>query len=66
MNKMNVLFALVFTAVAGTVFAADEKPAVPKKVSQQEKMKYCSKDAKEKGMKGDERKSFMSTCLKKS
>lgn len=31
--------------------------------AQQEKMKTCNKDAKEKALKGDERKAFMKTCL---
>lgn len=35
-----------------------------KKAAQQEKMKTCNKDAKEKALKGAERKKFMSTCLK--
>lgn len=30
---------------------------------QQDKMRSCSKDAKEKALKGDERKAFMSSCL---
>jgi hypothetical protein len=30
---------------------------------QQEKMKACSKEAKEKSLKGDERKKFMKGCL---
>ena len=34
------------------------------KTTQQEKMKTCSADAKAKSLKGAERKSFMSTCLK--
>jgi len=33
--------------------------------AQQQKMKDCSAEAKDKGMKGDERKKFMSGCLKK-
>lgn len=33
--------------------------------SQQEKMKMCNKDAKEKALKGDERKAFMKVCLSK-
>lgn len=37
------------------------KPAAP--ATQQGKMKSCNTDAK--GMKGDERKKFMSDCLKK-
>ncbi|WP_079417094.1 PsiF family protein [Thiomonas intermedia] len=32
---------------------------------QQEKMSFCSKDAKTKGLKGEERKKFMSDCLRK-
>ncbi|HVN43775.1 MAG TPA: PsiF family protein [Steroidobacteraceae bacterium] len=31
--------------------------------SQQQKMKECAAEAKSKGVKGDERKSFMSSCL---
>ena len=33
--------------------------------AQQEKMKSCNKDAKEKALKGDERKAFMKSCLSK-
>ncbi|MFJ2984645.1 MULTISPECIES: PsiF family protein [unclassified Pseudomonas] len=33
--------------------------------AQQEKMKTCNADATTKALKGDERKAFMSTCLKK-
>jgi hypothetical protein len=36
----------------------------PAKMSQQDKMKSCNKDASAKSLKGDERKSFMSNCLK--
>ncbi|MBI5436399.1 MAG: hypothetical protein HY937_04750 [Nitrosomonadales bacterium] len=32
--------------------------------AQQEKMKMCNRDAKKKALKGDERKKFMSGCLK--
>jgi psiF repeat len=48
---------VVFAQAAGTATAT--KPAN----SQQEKMKTCSADAKSKALKGDERKSFMKTCL---
>ena len=50
--------------------AAEAKPTEPKaaepkaKATQQEKMKSCNTDAKTKGLKGDERKKFMSECLK--
>ena len=40
--------------------AADEKP----RTAQQEKMVSCNKEAGDKGLKGDERKQFMSQCLK--
>lgn len=67
MNKLIGLLAIAFAATTGSAYAADEKPAAPKKLSaQQEKMKSCSQEAKEKGLKKAERKSFMSTCLKKS
>ncbi|MGN8261037.1 PsiF family protein [Pseudomonas sp. SMSB3] len=33
--------------------------------AQQEKMKTCNADATAQALKGDERKAFMSTCLKK-
>lgn len=32
-------------------------------MTQQEKMSFCNKQAGEKGMKGDDRKAFMSKCL---
>lgn len=32
-------------------------------MTQQEKMTYCNKQAGDKGMKGDDRKAFMSKCL---
>jgi len=47
---------------------ADDKTAKaePKsaKATQQDKMKSCNADAKTKGLKGDDRKKFMSDCLK--
>lgn len=45
--------------------ATPAKPATPAAAStQQDKMKACNADAKTKELKGDERKKFMSTCLK--
>ncbi len=46
---------------------ADVKAAMAKgaaKPSQQDKMKTCNADAGKKNLKGDERKKFMSECLK--
>lgn len=48
---------------------AEAKPAASAaaptaKAKQQDKMKSCNADAKAKALKGDERKKFMSSCLK--
>jgi hypothetical protein len=65
-------------ALAQDKAKVDEKKAVPaaeksvkakkepteKQKAQQEKMKSCSKDASDKKLKGDERKKFMSGCMK--
>ena len=56
MKKLITLVALGMTLALGTAHAADEK-ATP----QQNKMKTCNADAKDK--KGDERKAFMKDCL---
>jgi len=54
MNKMIALVCMGFVfAISSPAFAGP----------QQEKMKGCGEEAK--GMKGDERKAFMSKCLKK-
>jgi hypothetical protein len=45
--------------IVGTAAAAD-KPLT----AQQQKMSTCSQEAKTKGLKGDERQTFMSDCLK--
>ena len=56
MKKLIALVSLGFAfVVSSPVFAMD----------QQDKMKGCNKEAKEGGMKGDERKAFMKTCLSK-
>lgn len=43
---------------------AKPETAAATPVKQQDKMKACNADAKEKALKGDERKAFMKTCLK--
>lgn len=53
--------------VTGTSKAPATKQAVKTKkdlTPQQKKMSDCSHEAKAKGFKGDQRKQFMSTCLK--
>ena len=54
-------------AAAPTAAPAKTEAAAPKKLTaQQEKMKACNKEAKEKGLKKAERKTFMKSCLKKA
>jgi len=56
MKKLIVLACLGFIfSVSAPVFAG----------AQQDKMKGCNKEAKKSALKGDERKAFMSKCLKK-
>ena len=55
---MKKLLTLALTAA----FALSAAPAFAG--AQQDKMKTCNKDATDKGLKGDERKKFMSECLK--
>lgn len=63
-KEIEVKHLLFATAVAfsSTVFAADDKPPTP----QQQRMADCSKEAKAKGLAGEERKNFMRECLKGS
>lgn len=57
-------YVLKSEAAAATP-ATPATPAAPAASStQQDRMKGCNADAKTKGLKGDERKKFMSTCLK--
>ena len=74
MNRALVIFALASLFAANAATAAEPaagsiKPAAvdtkPKatQVSQQEKMRLCSQQAT--GKKGQERKTFMKTCLSK-
>ncbi|HWV90625.1 MAG TPA: PsiF family protein [Burkholderiales bacterium] len=44
--------------------SADGGKASAKQTAQQQKMKSCNAQASKKDMKGDERKAFMSDCLK--
>lgn len=67
--KKILIFACAFLFVATVVFAApaaneEKKAASPAQTAQQEKMKSCNAEAKTKNLKGDERKKFMSDCLK--
>lgn len=44
--------------------SAEAKPADAPKMSQQDRMRDCNKQATEKGVKGPDRRAFMSGCLK--
>ena len=53
---------------AAKALAANEKEGErrePAEGTQQHKMKVCAGEAHEKGLKGDERRAFMSNCLRK-
>jgi hypothetical protein len=49
---------------AGKAAAAREPPGASGNESQPNRMKRCNEEAKKKALKGDERRGFMSTCLK--
>ena len=59
--KITLLVTLLFGLVFMTAVSAAEKELAP----QQQKMSVCNKEASSKSLKGDERKTFMSSCLKK-
>jgi hypothetical protein len=66
---MRLLIATLCLAFAATgAFAQDKKDAKKEPTAaqkrQQSRMKDCNKQATGKKLKGDERKKFMSTCLK--
>ena len=52
-----------WTVAAGAALAILAGQAVLADNSQQDKMKTCNTEASAKALKGDERKTFMSTCL---
>jgi psiF repeat-containing protein len=58
--------ALVAVALAGSVAAASDgkKEEAGERMTQGERMRVCSQAAATKGLKGDERKEFMSHCLR--
>jgi len=57
--KKTLTAVLLALSVAAYAHAADKAPT-----AQQEKMKSCNAEATTKALKGDERKQFMSGCLK--
>ncbi|HYD76697.1 PsiF family protein [Ramlibacter sp.] len=66
MQKMIGLVALGLALSLGAAQAAGPKEkASPAAAGQQSRMKDCNAEARSKALKGDERKAFMSECLKK-
>lgn len=63
-----ILLAALLALVAVPAFAADTgaatAPVAKAKTAQQQKMTSCNAEAKSKALKGAERKTFMSGCLK--
>lgn len=60
-RKFAFVLALALAALPG--FAPTAATAQAASNSQQQKMKDCNKQAADKQLKGDDRKTFMSTCL---
>ena len=61
-----MIAVVVLACAAGHSLAAEKETKVPMSAqqAQRERMKACNADAKTQQLKGDERKTFMSTCLK--
>jgi psiF repeat len=63
-RKISLVLALVMlAAVALPAMAQDTKQPSAAQAAQQQKMKDCNAQATAKSLKGDERKTFMSSCL---
>ena len=60
MNKIALLLILTLPLAFGTAIAEEKKTS-----AQNNKMKTCNVEAKEKELKGADRKAFMKECLKK-
>ena len=65
-RKISLMLALaMLAAVSLPVMAQETKQPSAAQAAQQQKMKDCNAQATAKSLKGDERKKFMSECLKK-
>jgi hypothetical protein len=56
--------SVAFATATGAAFAQDIGKSGKPLTTQQQRMKNCNAEAKAQALKGDERKAFMSTCLK--
>lgn len=61
-----LIASVVLACAAGHSLAAEKetKSPTPAQQAQRERMKACNADAGKQQLKGDERKTFMSSCLK--
>lgn len=59
-----LMLSVPFALAQPPASAGGKKAPSEKQLRQQEKMKNCNKEAKDKQLKGDARKQFMSGCLK--
>ena len=64
MKVMLASIAIAFAASSAVAADSTKKPPTPAQQAQQEKKKACNAEAKTKALKGKERKTFMSGCLK--
>ncbi len=64
MRSLTAALCAVSLLVAAPAFSAEKKAPSEAQKAQQQKMKDCNKQAGDKKLKGDERKQFMSACLK--
>lgn len=65
MKHMIAVMAFVLsTGLAWGAAETEKKPPSPAQQAQREKMKTCNAEAAKQELKGDERKKFMSECLK--
>ena len=66
-RKISIMLALaMLAAIALPAMAQDTKQPSAAQAAQQQKMKDCNAQATTKNLKGDERKTFMSSCLSAS
>lgn len=64
MQKFMIAVCFTIATLAPGLAGAQATPKPHQLTAQQQKMKDCNAQAKEKQLKGKDRKTFMSTCLK--
>lgn len=64
MKVMIILLSFMLSTSVALAADQEKKAPSPAQLAQQQKMKSCNAEAGKKELKGDERKKFMSQCLK--